>query len=31
VSRPLQVLGLAGVLDLRDDAHAVVAELARTA
>ena len=31
VSRPLQVLGLAGVLDLRDDARAVVAELARTA
>jgi anti-sigma B factor antagonist len=28
VSRPLQVLGLAGVLDLRDDAGAVVAELA---
>jgi anti-sigma B factor antagonist len=31
VSRPLQVLGLTGVLDLRDDARAVVAELAHTA
>ena len=31
VSRPVQVLGLAGVLGLRDDARAVVAELAPTA
>ena len=31
VSRPLQVLGLIDVLDLRDDARAVVAELAHTA
>ena len=31
VSRPLAVLGLAGVLDLQDDARAVVAELVPTA
>lgn len=31
VSRPLQVLGLTGVLDLQDDAGSVVAELAHSA
>jgi anti-sigma B factor antagonist len=31
VSRPLEVLGLAGVLDLQDDTRAVVAELVPTA